>query len=207
VRPGLWFLALFACIALIGTANAGLTASTEAKAKKKVTICHRTASNTNPYVLIRVSKSALKGHRRHAGDIIPAPKQGCPSQPMSPTQGGTALTAALTGGAEVPGPGDPDGTGTATIRLTAGEGRLCFNLAAMNITLPAAAAHIHLGAAGTAGGVVVGLQPPNASGTASGCVTVQRTLVNSILANPAAYYVNVHTADYPDGAIRGQLAA
>ena len=119
---------------------------------------------------------------------------------MSPTEGGVALNATLTGAAEVPGPGDPDGTGTAVVRLTAGEGRLCFDLTAANITLPAAAAHIHVGAAGIAGPVVVGLEPPNTTGTASGCVTVQRTLVATILANPGGHYVNVHTSDFPDGA-------
>jgi len=86
------------------------------------------------------------------------------------------------------------------VRLTAGEGRLCFDLTAANITLPAAAAHIHVGAAGIAGPVVVGLEPPNTTGTASGCVTVQRTLVATILANPGGHYVNVHTSDFPDGA-------
>jgi hypothetical protein len=50
---------------------------------KKVTICHRTASDTNPYVRIRVSQRAVEAHRRHPPkhgrrDIIPAPSSGCP---------------------------------------------------------------------------------------------------------------------------------
>jgi CHRD domain len=194
-------------LALGGTGQAQThTPLDSAKKKEKVTICHRTGSNTNPYVLIRVSKSALKAHARHTGDIIPAPAGGCPATPMSPTQGGTALTATLTGAAEVPGPGDPDGSGQATIRLTAGEGRLCFQLSAAGITLPATGAHIHIGAAGSAGIILVPLTPPDATGSASGCVTVPRAVVQTILANPSGHYVNIHTSDFPDGAIRGQLS-
>jgi CHRD domain len=180
--------------------------TTQAAKKNKVTICHRTGSESNPYVKISVGKAGLKGHMGHPGDIIPAPAGGCPATPMSPAQGGTALTATLTGSAEVPRPGDPDGSGQATIRLTAGEGRLCFQLNAVNIMLPATAAHIHIGAAGTAGGIVVPLTPPDAGGSAAGCVSVARSLVAGILANPGGYYVNIHTSDFPDGAIRGQLS-
>jgi hypothetical protein len=44
---------------------------------RKVTICHRTGSDRNPYVQITVDEHALEAHRRH-GDIIPAPPGGCP---------------------------------------------------------------------------------------------------------------------------------
>ena len=44
----------------------------------KVTICHKTGSATNPYVEITVSSNS-KGHSKHAGDIIPAPEDGCPT--------------------------------------------------------------------------------------------------------------------------------
>jgi len=53
--------------------------------------------------------------------------------------------------------------------------------------------------------VVVPLNAPASSGVSSGCVTGSRTLVAAILANSAGYYVNVHTSDYPNGAVRGQL--
>jgi hypothetical protein len=75
-----------------------------------------------------------------------------------------------------------------------------------NILLPATAAHIHQAPAGVAGPVVVPLPTPDASGMAKGCITVQRSLVEAILANPAGYYANVHTTDFPAGAIRGQLS-
>ena len=122
-------------------------------------------------------------------------------------QGGTVLTATLTGEQEVPGPGDPDGTGFARITLNQGLGEVCWTITASDITLPATAAHIHEGEAGVAGGIVVTLSPPDETGTSSGCTTgVDRALIKDIRQNPSAYYVNVHTTDYPAGAIRGQLS-
>jgi hypothetical protein len=171
----------------------------------KTTICHRTKSAKKPYVKLRVSKSVLKGHLRHAADIIPAPPGPCPTIVLSPTQGGQLLTATMNGANEVPGPGDSDGTGTANVRLQLGEARLCFQLTASNITLPATAAHVHVGAAGVAGNVVVPLKAPDATGHSSGCVVLLRSLVAAILGNPSGYYANVHTSDFPNGAIRGQL--
>ena len=44
-----------------------------------------------------------------------------------------------------------------------------------------------------------------ATGTSSGCLTANADLVHEILANPAGFYVNVHNAQFPGGAVRGQL--
>ena len=46
----------------------------------KVTICHATGSSKNPYNEITVSVNGLNGHNQHAGDVIPAPAGGCPTQ-------------------------------------------------------------------------------------------------------------------------------
>ena len=121
--------------------------------------------------------------------------------------GGRPFTTTLTGAAEVPGPGDPDGSGTAVIRLNPGQEEVCFELSVSNITLPATGAHIHVGSATQFGGVVVGLVPPGASGTSSGCVSADRDLIKAIMQNPENYYVNVHTVPlYGAGAVRGQLS-
>ena len=172
----------------------------------KTTICHRTLSAKKPYIKITVTKSVLKGHIAHPGDIIPAPAGDCPRVVLTAKKGGTKLDATLTGAAEVPGPGDPDGAGTAQVRLRLGQGQICATLSVSNVTLPALAAHIHSGVAGVAGPVVVTLVTPDADGNVSGCVAVDRALVKQILQNPAGYYVNVHTSDLPAGAIRGQLS-
>ena len=118
--------------------------------------------------------------------------------------GGRKLQTNLTGAAEVPGPGDPDGTGTAEITVNPGQNQVCYKLAVANIA-PATAAHIHEAPPTAAGPVVVTLGAPT-SGTSSGCVTVTRALALEILKRPADYYVNVHNAPFPAGVVRGQLA-
>lgn len=186
-------------------AVAGIVQAAPAAKPTKTTICHRTFSAKKPYVKITVTQSVLKGHIAHPGDIIPAPAGGCPTVVLTPRKGGVKLSATLTGAAEVPGPGDPDGAGTANIRLRVGQAQVCFMLTASNIVLPAVASHIHTGAAGVAGAPLVTLVAPGAGGTSQGCVTTPRAIVKQILMNPAGYYVNVHTSDFPAGAIRGQL--
>jgi hypothetical protein len=110
----------------------------------------------------------------------------------------------LVGEAETPS-GDPVATGTATIRIRARQPRLCYQIVARDLSGAAAAAHIHRGAAGAAGPVVIPLRTPNAAGKSSGCARVKGSLLKAILANPKRYYVNVHTAEFPAGAIRAQL--
>ena len=116
---------------------------------------------------------------------------------------GRPLATTMTGAAEVPGPGDPDGTGTATLTVNPGLGQICYELTVSGIA-PATAAHIHVGPVGVAGPVVVPLAPPT-DGSVSACAEVDRGLALAILKHPADYYVNVHNADFPAGAVRGQL--
>jgi len=116
-----------------------------------------------------------------------------------------SFSTTLTGAAEVPGPGDPDGSGVAKIRLNPGDGEVCFKITVSDIVLPATGAHIHVGTADVAGPVVVGLAPPDASGISEGCVSADPALIRAIGQNPEGYYVNVHNSDYPAGAVRGQL--
>jgi hypothetical protein len=122
--------------------------------------------------------------------------------------GGRPLSATMTGAQEVPGPGDPDGSGIAMIWLNQGQGTVCWFISVEDITLPATAAHIHPGAAGVANSPIVNLGAPGADGTSTGCTEdVPRDLIKDIRQNPESYYVNVHTLpDFGPGAVRGQLA-
>jgi CHRD domain-containing protein len=116
----------------------------------------------------------------------------------------TVLRAELTGEEEVPGPGDPDGSGSATIIVIPSTNTICYVLTAEDIA-PATAAHIHVGKRGEAGPVVLPLEPPT-YGASGGCTQANPELVSNLQENPENYYVNVHNAEYPDGAIRGQLS-
>ncbi len=111
------------------------------------------------------------------------------------------LKAHLTGEKEVPGPGDPDGSGSAVVEVFRTE--VCYTLEVTNIE-PATLAHIHVGFRGEAGPPVVDLEPPT-DGSSSGCVQITRALSLELREHPARYYVNVHNEEFPAGAIRGQL--
>jgi hypothetical protein len=112
--------------------------------------------------------------------------------------------AALTGANEVP-PGDPDGSGVAEITVDDTLNRLCVQIEVGGIS-PATAAHIHRGAAGENGPPVVTLDAPDAGDEdEDDCDLIGDALADDIQRNPAGFYVNIHTADFPNGAIRGQL--
>lgn len=118
-------------------------------------------------------------------------------------QGATPFYVSLSGPEEIPGPGDADGTGTAQVTVDESRGEVCYELSVENIQA-ATAAHIHKGAAGSAGDVAVSLDAP-AEGKAKGCAAADAAVVRDIAQNPANYYVNVHNAEFPQGALRGQL--
>lgn len=118
--------------------------------------------------------------------------------------GGAPRVTTLSGAEEVP-PADPDGSGFASITLNVGQTTVCWELSVSDIA-PATASHIHFAPAGVNGPIVVPLTPPT-SGTSSGCrENVDPNLVQAIIDFPERYYVNVHNAEYPGGAVRGQLS-
>jgi hypothetical protein len=119
-----------------------------------------------------------------------------------------ALTADLAGVTEGDSPGDPDGSGTASIVIDVEAGTACWDLTAEGIE-PVTQSHIHIGAEGESGDVVVPLDVDGFEGTSEGCIEPMEdaAVLQEIVDDPAGYYVNLHTADFPAGAIRGNLAA
>jgi hypothetical protein len=132
---------------------------------------------------------------------------GTPTTPGANGTGGKALVAKLAGASEVPAANAAD-RGSAVIRLNAKTLKVCWSFSSLKLTAKPGlgktplAAHIHVGAAGATGAVVV---PLGASYARSGCTASTKPVIDAILANPKGYYVNVHNASYPDGAVRGQL--
>lgn len=116
------------------------------------------------------------------------------------------LMANMTGAAERPGPGDPDGYGRAFITIRDDTNQLCVYVQFAAITLPTTGFHIHLAPPTAPGPIVVAFSSPTTN-QFSQCVTVaDEALLDNIAANPQQYYLNLHTQPlYGAGAIRGQL--
>jgi CHRD domain len=119
------------------------------------------------------------------------------------------LFAVMTGRKEVDedgnrGAGDRNGRGT--FSATVDGAQLCYGISVKNLDVTAAA-HIHRGRSRQNGGVVVPLEHPEEGdpGASAACATVDEALLESILRRPGRYYVNVHTAAFGAGAVRGQL--
>lgn len=115
---------------------------------------------------------------------------------------GNNFAANLSGANEVPA-GDPDGVGTAHISINDATNQVCAHLEVRNIGA-VTAAHIHQGRAGVNGPPVITLDAPD-DNDSDDCDTVADSLVDQIRNTPGNFYVNVHTAEYPNGAVRGQI--
>lgn len=128
---------------------------------------------------------------------------------MAATEGAMGMGNLCTLMAVLSGPDelhDADGTGTAYFTFNLDTNEVCYKIEVANITLPATQAHIHTGGLGVDGPPVIPLNSPDASGYVEGCASeATPDTIAGILGDPAGYYVNVHTEDFPDGAVRGQL--
>jgi hypothetical protein len=109
------------------------------------------------------------------------------------------LTATLSGAAETGG-GDADGAGAFSVEIDAESGDFCYSLSATGTDAPTMA-HVHSGAAGSDGPPVVTIEVASDI-----CMAVEPAVLKPIVDNPAGFYINVHTAAFPKGAVRGQLA-
>ncbi|MDQ3777420.1 MAG: CHRD domain-containing protein [Actinomycetota bacterium] len=191
---------------VVGTAacpSANVTPEASATPAARVTICHKTGSTANPFRRITVSSRAvtnpgsssgrtLRGHMSHSGDMLLPGANACPPGTQQNQARLTANLEPVTGAT---------GSGTASVTIRVGATELCYTLTVTGLT-DVTAAHIHLVATGA---VVVPLTAPT-SGTSSGCVTVARSLLQEIVRTPQAFYINVHTATFPNGQVQGRLS-
>jgi len=143
--------------------------------------------------------------------MIPGIANGSARDTLGATKSAAAAArpyiAMLSGANEVP-PADPDGEGAAAVTIDTANNEVCIDMRVANLDT-VTMAHIHHAPAGTNGPVVVpaGVSFANLpTPTSANCVAVDPTLIADMVANPANYYVNVHTTTFPGGAIRGQLA-
>jgi hypothetical protein len=109
------------------------------------------------------------------------------------------LGATLTGPNE-PAGGDADGTGTFVVEIDPDAGDFCYTITSAKIGTPTMA-HVHSGAVGVNGPPVITI---DAKGNDE-CMAVEPDVLKPIVAAPENYYVNIHSAEFPGGAIRGQL--
>ena len=116
---------------------------------------------------------------------------------------GQALTARLRGATGDQGAGDADGEGTAILEANPGRDELCLTLEVSG-TGRVTSAHVHATSAGM-GARVVALFAEPAPGSGRQCVTVPDEVIKGIRKEPGNYHVDVHTTEFPNGAIRGQL--
>jgi hypothetical protein len=109
--------------------------------------------------------------------------------------------------------GDPNGSGFAVVNVNASTEKVCYVVFVRNIDQPQepapglGSAHIHVLPSGA---IAVDLEASfRALGgdayVASGCVHADATVIENIVEHPELYYVNVHTAAYPGGAVQGAL--
>ena len=117
------------------------------------------------------------------------------------TNATTKLEANLRGANEGA-PAPASNRGKTEIRLTPSTGRVCWETTIAKIDGKPNASHIHKGRRGVSGNVVV---PLGAGYKRQGCTTASKALIRAIIKSPGAYYVNVHNAKHPAGAMRGQL--
>jgi hypothetical protein len=135
------------------------------------------------------------------------------------------FTSTLTAANEVPPVTGPEGNATGTLNLTmnvtrdgngsitAATGTFVVNMTGFPVNTPIVSAHIHPGAAGQNNGFIVNLGLGNGEVVlANGAGTFTKSTIpitvanaEAIIANPGAFYFNVHTTLNPGGAIRGQL--
>ena len=111
------------------------------------------------------------------------------------------LKASLDSKVEVPA-NDSKGTGTLTASFDTDSKKLTWKGSSSGLSGPATAAHFHAGEPGKNGGVVIPITGAD-KGTFEGTATLTDAQASDMMAGK--WYVNIHTAAFKGGEIRGQL--
>jgi hypothetical protein len=110
---------------------------------------------------------------------------------------------------EEPAGGDPDGEGSADLNLSEQGKQACFSITWKGLKGEVTALHLHAAGQGSEGPHWIDFfndqHFPGADGKASGCVPSTQDKIHAVIANPAGYYLNLHSTAFQPGAIRGQL--
>jgi hypothetical protein len=117
------------------------------------------------------------------------------------------LPVNLDGASEFPGPGDPDGSAVGTMTFDTDTNGISWNITYSGIATPLTGFHIHPGAEGTSGGILVslGTATSGGAGTLISSTTTSAANMAMITANFTNFYINIHNGAFSAGAIRGQL--
>jgi hypothetical protein len=124
-----------------------------------------------------------------------------------------AFEATLNGAQEVPAVATA-GTGNGFVVFSADDSTIWYRITFSGLSDVVTAAHIHTGATGVAGGIILPLVPgaspmfgalTSANFTPSGAITTYAQAVAAIKAGNT--YFNLHTTAHPGGEVRGQIGA
>jgi hypothetical protein len=118
---------------------------------------------------------------------------------IATAKGGNKLSAQLSGSNERP---KAVSTNRGSVEITLKAGKVCWEFTVAKIDGKPNAAHIHKGRPGVAGPVFV---PLGTTYKRQGCSSATASQIGAIRANPSGFYVNIHNAKHPGGAMRGQL--
>jgi len=116
------------------------------------------------------------------------------------------LTDQTLRGANVVGGGDPTGYVHSYMSTNETDGVVCIGWSITDdLTFPVTGAHLHIGAAGANGDIVIIWNVVPGATRDAACQSADIGLIAEIKQDPAGYYLQVTNADYPDGAMRAQL--
>lgn len=190
---------LLLAVAMLAVAGVSAQAATTAH---KTVICHATKPGaTRAYIHVTTTKgSVVRSHLRHSADIVNPAGGLCPKQRLTWFHGGRSLAAGL-----APEASNTEGAGSFAAQTNVGQGRICWRLTVTGLE-GVTAAHIHYRTGAKATTIAVPLVLPTPfHAPAYGCTNAPRALLTQIVKHPSAFYVNVHTATYPTGAVSGPL--